>query len=254
MRLVLLGPPGAGKGTQAKRLVSKYGIVHLSSGEMLRAAAAAGTPVGLRPRRLIDRGELVPDEMVVAIIADRIDQPDAEAGFILDGFPRTVPQAEALDRLLAERGLQLDAVIALTVDEGILLRPHRKAGGGHDRPRRGAARRRQSGRAERAAGRLPGADRAACRPLRRQGHAQERGRHGAGRDGRRRHWPLAGACRRSQAGRQADQAGQKAGQSGQNRQGQRPTGQKTRQGLCPPARQFQGSPQAQKQTGKEQIG
>ena len=121
MRLVLLGPPGAGKGTQAQRLVSKYGIVHFSSGEMLRAAAAAGTPIGLRAKGLIDRGELVPDEMVVAIIADRIDQPDAQAGFILDGFPRTVPQAEALNRLLVERGLQLDAVIALTVDEGILL-------------------------------------------------------------------------------------------------------------------------------------
>ena len=121
MRLVLLGPPGAGKGTQAQRLVAKYGILHLSSGEMLRAAAAAGTPIGLRAKGLIDRGELVPDEMVVAIIADRIDQPDAEAGFILDGFPRTVPQAEALNRLLVERGLQLDAVIALTVDEGILL-------------------------------------------------------------------------------------------------------------------------------------
>jgi adenylate kinase len=121
MRLVLLGPPGAGKGTQAQRLVSKYGMVHLSSGEMLRATAAAGTPVGLRAKGLIDRGDLVPDEMVVAIIADRIDRPDAKAGFILDGFPRTVPQAEALDRLLAERGLQLDAVIALTVDETVLL-------------------------------------------------------------------------------------------------------------------------------------
>jgi adenylate kinase len=121
MRLVLLGPPGAGKGTQAKRLVSKYGIVHLSSGEMLRTAAAAGTAVGLQAKTLIDRGELVPDEMIVAIIADRIDQPDAQAGFILDGFPRTVPQAEALERLLAERGLKLDAVIALVVNEGILL-------------------------------------------------------------------------------------------------------------------------------------
>ena len=121
MRLVLLGPPGAGKGTQAKRLVSKYGIVHLSSGEMLRTAAAAGTPVGLQAKTLIDRGELVPDEMIVAIIADRIDQPDARGGFILDGFPRTVPQAEALERLLAERGLKLDAVIALVVNEGILL-------------------------------------------------------------------------------------------------------------------------------------
>jgi len=122
MRLVLLGPPGAGKGTQAHRLISKYGIVHLSSGEMLRAAAAAGTAVGLKAKTLIDRGELVPDDMIVSIIADRIDRPDARAGFILDGFPRTVPQAEALERLLAERGLKLDAVIALVVNEGILLR------------------------------------------------------------------------------------------------------------------------------------
>ncbi len=121
MRLVLLGPPGAGKGTQAKRLVSKYGIVHLSSGEMLRSAAEAGTPVGLQAKSLIDRGGLVPDDMIVKIIADRIDQPDAKAGFILDGFPRTVPQAEALERLLDERGLKLDAIIALVVNEGILL-------------------------------------------------------------------------------------------------------------------------------------
>ena len=121
MRLVLLGPPGAGKGTQAQRLVSRYGILHLSSGEMLRAAAASGTPDGLRAKSLIDRGKLVPDDMIVSIIADRIDRPDAKAGFILDGFPRTVPQAEALDRLLAERGLKLDAVIALVVNEGILL-------------------------------------------------------------------------------------------------------------------------------------
>lgn len=121
MRLVLLGPPGAGKGTQAKRLVSKYGIVHLSSGEMLRTAAAAGTAVGLEAKSLIDRGELVPDEMIVKIIADRIDQADARAGFILDGFPRTVPQAEALERLLAKRGLKLDVVIALVVNEGILV-------------------------------------------------------------------------------------------------------------------------------------
>jgi adenylate kinase len=121
MRLVLLGPPGAGKGTQAQRLIAKYGIVHLSSGEMLRAAAAAGTPLGLEAKSLIDRGQLVPDAMIVSIIAERIDQPDARSGFILDGFPRTVPQAQALERLLAERGLALDAVIKLKVDEGILL-------------------------------------------------------------------------------------------------------------------------------------
>jgi len=121
MRVILLGPPGAGKGTQAQRLVSKYGIVQLSTGEMLRAAVAAGTPVGLRAKERMERGELVPDEVVVAIIADRIDQPDAARGFVLDGFPRTVPQAEALDRLLAERGIKLDAVLELRVDEGILL-------------------------------------------------------------------------------------------------------------------------------------
>ena len=122
MRLILLGPPGAGKGTQAQRLVAEHKIVQLSTGDMLRAAVAAGTPVGLRAKGIMDAGQLVPDEVVVAIIADRIDQSDAKNGFVLDGFPRTVPQAEALDRLLAQRGLKLDAVIELKVDEGILIR------------------------------------------------------------------------------------------------------------------------------------
>ena len=122
MRLILLGPPGAGKGTQAQRLVAKHKIVQLSTGDMLRAAVAAGTPVGLRAKSIMDAGQLVPDEVVVAIIADRIGQADAKNGFVLDGFPRTVPQAEALDNLLAERGLKLDAVIELKVDEGILVK------------------------------------------------------------------------------------------------------------------------------------
>ncbi len=122
MRVVLLGPPGAGKGTQAKELVSKYGIVQLSTGDMLRAAVAAGTPVGLKAKDIMARGELVPDDMVVAIVSDRIDQADAGRGFILDGFPRTVPQAEALDWMLDKKGLRLDAVVELKVDPDILLR------------------------------------------------------------------------------------------------------------------------------------
>jgi len=121
MRLILLGPPGSGKGTQAHRLVHRHDIVQLSTGEMLRAAVAAQTPVGLKAKDIMAGGGLVPDEMVVGIISDRLDQPDAAKGFILDGFPRTVPQAEALDELLKKKHMRLDAVIELRVNESALL-------------------------------------------------------------------------------------------------------------------------------------
>ena len=121
MRLILLGPPGSGKGTQAQRLIHRYKIIQLSTGEMLRAAAAAETPIGLQAKDIMAAGGLVPDEVVVGIISDRIDQPDAKKGFILDGFPRTVPQAEALDELLKRKHLKLDAVIELRVNESALL-------------------------------------------------------------------------------------------------------------------------------------
>jgi adenylate kinase len=121
MRLILLGPPGSGKGTQAQRLVHRYGIVQLSTGEMLRAAVAAQTPVGLKAKDIMASGGLVPDDIVIGIISDRIEQPDAAKGFILDGFPRTVPQAKALDAMLAEHNLKLDHVILLDVDEAALV-------------------------------------------------------------------------------------------------------------------------------------
>ena len=121
MRLILLGPPGSGKGTQAQRLIHRYGIVQLSTGEMLRAAVAAETPIGLQAKDVMASGGLVPDEIVISIISDRIDQPDARNGFILDGFPRTVPQAEALDELLKKKHIKLDAVIELRVNESALL-------------------------------------------------------------------------------------------------------------------------------------
>ncbi len=121
MRLILLGPPGSGKGTQAQRLVHRYGIIQLSTGEMLRAAVAAQTAVGLKAKDIMASGGLVPDDIVIGIISDRIDQPDAAKGFILDGFPRTVPQAEALDELLKKKHMKLDAVIELRVNESALL-------------------------------------------------------------------------------------------------------------------------------------
>ena len=121
MRLILLGPPGSGKGTQAQRLVQRNGIVQLSTGEMLRAAVAAQTSVGLKAKDIMASGGLVPDDIVVGIISDRLDQPDAAKGFILDGFPRTVPQAAALDELLKKKHIKLDAVIELRVNESALL-------------------------------------------------------------------------------------------------------------------------------------
>lgn len=121
MNLVLFGPPGAGKGTQSKILTAERGLPQLSTGDMLRAAIAARTPLGLACKALMDKGELVPDETVIGIIADRYDQPDCQNGAVFDGFPRTIPQAEALDRMLAERGRKIDLVLELKVDDAVLL-------------------------------------------------------------------------------------------------------------------------------------
>jgi adenylate kinase len=121
MRLILLGPPGAGKGTQALRLVEKYGLPQLSTGDMLRAAVAARTPIGQKAKAVMDAGELVSDEIVNAIVAERIDQEDCAKGFILDGYPRTLVQADAVEKMLDERGLALDVVIELVVDDKALV-------------------------------------------------------------------------------------------------------------------------------------
>ena len=121
MILIFLGPPGAGKGTQAERIVERYSTIQLSTGDMLRAAVAAGTDVGLRAKDIMARGELVPDEVMVEIISGRIDEPDCASGFILDGFPRTVAQADALDGLLADRNRRISAVVELGVDDSILI-------------------------------------------------------------------------------------------------------------------------------------
>ena len=121
MRIIFIGPPGAGKGTQAARLVEKYGIPHISTGDMFRAAVKQGTPMGVAAQTYMSKGDLVPDEVVIGMVRERFAQPDVAEGFMLDGFPRTVAQADALDAALTEDGIQLDAVVLLEVDDDLIV-------------------------------------------------------------------------------------------------------------------------------------
>ncbi|MGI5831933.1 MAG: adenylate kinase [Thermoguttaceae bacterium] len=134
MKIVLVGPPGSGKGTQGERIVNKYHLIHLSTGDMLRAARDAKTPVGLEAEKYMAAGQLVPDEVIIALVKERISQPDADRGFLFDGFPRTVVQAEALDKVLAEQGTKLNVVLELQVPEEILFTRLASRGRADDKP------------------------------------------------------------------------------------------------------------------------